>query len=234
MTAGIEAIVNHQSPEGAYQTLEHIPKAFGGPGEDLWAWILCDSPTLLYTLLAMGLEQQSHVQKAVQHLISLVDENAWRCISSPGLGKFKGPGRKSDPCPIATLYALKALSLVPEYLNIQVTQLGIEVLLEHWEMKFDHKLYLFGTGTDFRKLKYPYVWYDILHVVEVLSRFPSVYDDQRFREMVKTITDQADENGRYTANSMYMAWKGWSFANKKEPSPWLSFLVLRILKRIES
>jgi hypothetical protein len=33
---------------------------------------------------------------------------------------------------------------------------------------------------------------------------------------------------------MYRAWKGWSFADKKNPSPWLTLLVHRILKRLES
>jgi len=234
LTPGIDAIMKHQSAEGAYQTVVHIPKAFGGPGEDLWTWVLYDTPTLLYILLAMGLEHHPRVQNAVQHLAGLVDDNGWRCVASPELGNFKGPGRRSDPCPIATLYALKALSLVSEYRDSHETRVGAEILLNHWKKKFDHKLFLFGTGTDFRKLKYPYIWYDILHVVEVLSRFPHLYGDKHFQEMAKTITDQADENGYYTANSMYMAWKGWSFANKKEPSPWLNFLVLRILKRIES
>jgi len=71
-----------------------------------------------------------------------------------------------------------------------------------------------------------------LHVVDVLSRFPFVHADPRFREMAETITTQTDGKGRYTASSMYRAWKGWSFADKKNPSPWLTFLVLRVLKRI--
>ena len=93
---------------------------------------------------------------------------------------------------------------------------------------------MFGIGTDFRKLKYPFVWYDILHVVDTLSRYPFVREDSRFREMVETITSQADEEERYTASSAYQAWKGWSFADKKNPSPWLTFLVLRVLKRLQA
>jgi hypothetical protein len=65
----------------------------------------------------------------------------------------------------------------------------------------------------------------------VLSHFPFVLSDRRFQQMVKTLTAQAGPQGRYTATSMYQAWKGWSFADKKNPSPWLTFLVLRILKR---
>jgi hypothetical protein len=51
--------------------------------------------------------------------------------------------------------------------------------------------------------------------------------------MLGAITEQADEEGRYTATSMYRAWKGWSFADKRQPSPWLTYLVARVLKRIE-
>jgi hypothetical protein len=61
---------------------------------------------------------------------------------------------------------------------------------------------------------------------------PFVHNDQRFQEMVRAITDQAGEQARYTATLMYRAWKGWSFADKKQPSPWLTFLVRRVQKRI--
>ena len=108
------------------------------------------------------------------------------------------------------------------------------MLLWHWENATERKLYLFGIGTDFRKLKYPFVWYDILHVVDVLSQFPYVHSDPRFQQMVETITKLADDNGRFTPTSMYMAWKKWDFANKKQPSTWITFLICRILKRIQS
>lgn len=232
MAAGIEAVMAHQSPEGAFQTLVNIPKAFGGTGEDMWTWMLCDAPTLLYALLGFGLGEHEAVRQVVDHLVGLVDENGWRCVAAPELGKFRGPGRKADPCPIVNVLALKALSQVPELLASPATRTGAEMLLWHWKHQTERKIYMFGIGTDFRKLKYPFVWYDILHVVDVLSRFPFVHADPRFREMVEMITAQADEEGRYTANSMYRAWKGWSFADKKNPSPWLTFLVLRVIKRM--
>jgi hypothetical protein len=231
MKVGIEAVMAHQSPQGALESLINIPRTFGGTGEDEWTWIACDTPTLLYALLAFGLGNNPQVQRAVNHLVDLVNENGWRCNAAPELGKFKGPGRKTDPCPIVNVYALKALSLVPELLDSPATRAGAEMLLDHWERQTECKMYLFGIGTDFRKLKYPFVWYDILHVTEALSRFPFVHADPRFHEMVETITNQADENGQYTATSMYRAWKDWSFADKKHPSPWLTFLVLRIQKR---
>jgi hypothetical protein len=231
VSAGIDAVLAHQSPEGAFQTVVNISKAFGGTGEDTWSWILCDAPTLLYALLAMGQGDDPHLERAVDHLVGLVEEDGWGCVAAPELGKFRGPGRRSDPCPMANVYALKALSQVPEKLDNPAAQAGAEMLLGLWERQAERKLYLFGIGTDFRKLKYPFVWYDILHVVDVLSRFPFVHSDPRFREMVETITTQASAGGRYTATSMYRAWQGWSFADKKRPSPWLTFLALRVLRR---
>lgn len=228
----IKAVMAHRSAEGAFQSLVNIPKAFGGTGEDSWAWMICDSPTLLYALAAMGLGKDPRVKRAMDHLVGLVEENGWRCLCAPELGKFRGPGRKTDPCPIANVYTLKALSQVPELRDCRAARAGAEMLLSHWESRGKLKMYLFGIGGDFNKLKYPFVWYDILHVADVLNRFPFVHKDPRFLEMVETVCAQADSEGRYTAGSMYQAWKGWSFADKKQPSPWLTFLVLRIQKRL--
>lgn len=229
---GIQAVLAHQSAEGAFQTVVNIPAHFGGSGQDEWSWIACDAPTLLYALLAFGLGSDERVQQAVEHLAGLADSNGWRCRADAGLGKFRGPGRKDDPCPIVNVYALKALSLVPEMVDSPATRAGAEMLLSHWEKRGERKFYLFGIGTDFHKLKYPFVWYDLLHVAEVLSRYPFVHDDARFQEMIQALTAQAGGEGRYTAGSIYQAWKGWPFADKKKPSPWLTFLVLRIRERI--
>lgn len=232
MGTAIAAVMAHQAPDEAFQSLMNVPKTFGGTGEDTWAWMQCDAPTLIYSLLAMGMGDDVRVRRAKDHLVGLVEENGWRCVVAPELGKFRGPGRKSDPCPIANVYALKALSQVPDLLDSSPAHTGAEMLLWNWEHQGERNIFMFGIGTDFRKLKYPFIWYDILHVADVLSRFPFVHTDPRFLEMVETITHQADDGDRYTATSMYRAWKGWSFADKNSPSSWLTFLVQRVLKRI--
>jgi hypothetical protein len=230
----LEAVMAHQSPQGAFQSVMNILPAYGGTGEDRWSWMACDAPTLLYVLLAMGLGSDKRLQPAIDHLVGLSIEVGWRCSVAPELGKFKGPGRKADPCPIANVYALKALSLVPSLIDSPAVHSGVEMLLQHWGGSPGQKYFLFGAGSDYRKLKYPFIWYDILHVADVLSRFPFVCGDPRFQRMVEAITFNADAEGRYTASSMYQSWKGWSFADKKNPSPWLTFLVLRIQKRCRS
>jgi hypothetical protein len=233
VAAGIEAVLAHQAPEGAFQTVLNVAKAFGGTGEDAWTWVACDAPVLLYALLAVDLDD-SRVRRAADHLVGLVEENGWRCVAAPEMGGFRGPGRRADPCPIANLYALKALAQAPRFLESPAACAGCEMLLWHWEHQSERKIYMFGIGTDFRKLKYPFVWYDVLHVVDTLRHFPFLRADPRFKEMVEVIAAQAGEDGRYTAGSMYRAWKGWSFADKKQPSPWLTFLVLRILRSLRT
>lgn len=230
----VEAVLERQSPEGAFQTQVRLYRQFGGLDGEYWTWMACDAPTLLYTLLAMGLGDDPRVRQAAGHLVDQATGQGWLCSVSSELGKFRGPGRKDDPCPIANVYALKALSLLPEYHDSQATRRGAEMLLWHWQIQKERKLYLFGIGGDFRKLKYPYVWYDLLHVVDVLSRFPFIHGDARLRQMAAELAGQAGEDGRYTATSMYRAWKGYSFADKKTPSPWLSFLAWRARSRISA
>lgn len=232
MDAIIAGVLAHQSPQGALQTLANIPKAFGGSGEDMWTWMACDAPTLLYALLALGVERDGQLMQAIDHLASLVEENGYRCKVDPALGRFRGPGARGDPCPIANVYALKALGQVPQMLDSPAAHAAAEMLLQHWAEAPGRKYYLFGCGSDYRKLKYPFVWYDILHVTEALSHFPFARGDPRFQNMVAALTSRADGDGCYTASSMYLSWKGWSFADKKKPSPWLTFLVLRIQKRM--
>lgn len=232
MAPGIQAMIKHQAPEGMFQTNMHLYRRFTGLDGEHWTWMAFDTP-ILYTLLAMGLAEDDRVKMALDYVLGIVQVNGWRCGASRMLGNFKGPGNREAPCPIVNVLNLKAISTISDLIDGEAAKTGTEMLLRHWEQRGQIKHYLFGIGTDFHKLKYPYIWYDILHVADVLSRFPHVQGDHRFLEMVIAIQDQADEDGLYTANSMYIAWKGWSFANKKEPSPWLTFLAMRISKRAQ-
>ena len=92
-------------------------------------------------------------------------------------------------------------------------------------------MYLFGIGTDFAKPKYPMVWFDIVHVLDVLSRFAWVRADPRFREMLEVLRAKADADGRYTPESVWMAYKGLDFGQKREPSPTLTLAAARIVAR---
>ncbi len=228
----LERILAHQSPDGAFEITVNIPTRFGGSGEDEWQWMLCDAPSTLYALLKFGLEDDARVQTAASHLGSLIRDNGWPCAAASGLGKFRGPGRKDDPCPYANLVTLKALAQSKEWRESEACKVGTETILSLWEERKGRKPYLFGMGTDYAKLKAPLIWYDILHVLDALSQFHWLRDDPRLQEMVSLLKAKADEDDRYTPESIWMAWKGWDFGQKKEPSRWITLIAKRAIQRL--
>ena len=227
----IEKIFEHKSDEGPFQLPTNIPKHFGGSGSDEWAWALCDAPIILYSLVKFGLGEDEYVKKGVAYLVGLVRDNGWPCAVSKELGKFRGPGRKGDPCPYATLAMLKLLSQLDEWKNSKETRVGATCLLDLWERSREVHPYMFFMGTDFRKIKVPFVWYDILHVLDVLSQFSWLRSDSRVREIVEIVQSKDGGEGKYTPESEWRVWKGWDFAQKKHPSRWLTLSVLRVLKK---
>ncbi len=227
----IQRVLDHQSPQGVFQLVVNIKPAYGGLGEDQFAWMLCDAPLTLYALIKLGLYHNDQIQQAIQHLSGLVHENGWPCAVSPDLGKFRGPGRKSDPCPYANLAMLKVFSLLPEA-DQQPAKTGAETLLSLWERRKSQRPYLFAMGSGFEKLKAPLIWYDILHVTDVLTSFNWLHNDARLGEMLDILQAKAGEKGRFTPDSIWTAWKDWEFGQKKQPSGWITFLVRRALKRV--
>ena len=130
----VSRVMSYQSEEGAFQTKMQLYKRFHGSDDEVMSWASCDAPTLLYALGRLGLSDNSQARKAQAHLVSLVDDNGWRCRADPLLGpKFRGPGRREDPCPIANVYGLKVLAHLPEYRDSAAAHHGVEMLLDHWE-----------------------------------------------------------------------------------------------------
>jgi hypothetical protein len=225
----VARILKNQSPEGPFTVPINIPKAFGGDGEDHQTWMLTDAPILLSALIRLGLGGDERVGKAAAYLAGLIRDNGWPCAAAPELGKFHGPGRKDDPCPFATLGMIKVMADLENWQASEAAKRGIESILTLWAKRRDIHPYLFKMGTDFCKLKAPFIWYDLLHVLDTLSRFPQAHADARYQEMTALLRSKADTNGRYTAESVYQAWNSWEFGQKKMPSYWITFLALRIL-----
>jgi hypothetical protein len=230
----IDRIMRHQSAEGPFQLTMNIPAHFGGTGREQGAWALCDAPLIVYALAKFGLSNDPAVRAAVKYLAGLIRENGWPCAVSKELGKFRGPGRKEDPCPFANLAMLKALSEMEPWRDSSASHVGADTLLALWKRSAAQHPYMFYMGTDFRKLKVPFVWYDIMHVLDVLSRFPWLREDARLLAMLKVLKSKADRQGRFTLESVWTAWKDWEFGQKKEPSRWLTLMAWRIIERMEA
>lgn len=227
----VKKIAGHASKEGFFEVLMNVPAHFGGTGKDQWAWALCDAPLLLYVLAKMGYPAKG-LQAGAEHLDRLATDRGWPCAVSPRMGKFRGPGRKDDPCPFANLVAIKALTQIRPGKSDAAVKEGVEAILDAWKRRRTYHPYIFYMGTDFCKLKAPLVWYDLLHVLDALSRLPWLKKDRRLREMGEVLRKKADGNGRFTAESVWMPWKGWEFGQKKEPSRWITAIAYGVLDRL--
>ena len=233
---GVEPIVTRilagQTAEGPFGLPMTINEGHGGSGQEQWAWALCDAPLVVFALVKLGLEKEPAVQRAIDYLIGLARPNGWPCAVSAALGGWRGPGRKEDACPFATLAMLKLLAEVDELRAGPEARAGTETLLELWENSLTRHPYIFYMGTDFRKLKYPFIWYDLLHVLDVLSRFAWAREDARFGDMLAVLRSKADAQGRFTPESVWAAWKAWEFGQKKAPSRGLTLAAWRVMGRM--
>jgi hypothetical protein len=76
------------------------------------------------------------------------------------------------------------------------------------------------------------VWYDILHVLDVLTQFPFARQDARVRDLAQLVSAKANAAGRWTPESVWQAWDEWEFGQKKIPSRWLTLIAQRALARV--
>lgn len=222
-------IFDHQSPEGAFMSKILVPKSFKGSGEENWDWMTCDAPILLYFLASTGYSADERVLKAAKQLTELFRENGLGCHSS--IQKFRGPGRKDDPCPYANLLALKALAGFSQEEIKNACQLALKAQFDFWNNRGKRKIYLFGIGTDFQKLKYPNIYYNIIHVLDVLSLFDEARENQAFLEMLAVVNNKQAEDGSFTPESAWRSFKSQDFSQKKIPSPTLTYKIALINQR---
>lgn len=231
MTEVVSRILANRSPEGPF--LLPVPASTSGKesGQGKWAWALCDAPLIVYALVRFGLAHDPAVEQAVNYLAGLSFDAGWPCAVSKELGNFRGPGRKGEPCPYATLVMLKLLSQLDRFRDSSGCHRGAESLLSLWAHSRNRHPFMFYMGTDFRKLKAPFIWYDLLHVLDVLSRFPWLGDDPRLEDAISVLESKADPEGRFTIESVGTAWNNWEFGQKRVPSRWLTLLAWRVLNR---
>ena len=225
----IKKILEHRDEHGIPQLAMNISASYGGTGKDTWAWALCDAPTVLYGLIKVGY-QDNAIDKAVKNLVNLVKENGWGCNVSKALGTWHGPGKKNDPCPYATLIMIKLLLQYKGEYTKEIA-IGCNSLNMLWKNSLNNHPYIFYMGTDFRKLKLPFIWYDILHVVDVLSQATKIEMNPSLKDMIQIIRNKTDHGNVCRPESIYRYWKDWDFGQKKIHSEWMEFCIRRIFHR---
>jgi len=225
----LDRVFGRVSAEGLPLT-EVIEGRWGSKPGEPWMWYACDAPLYVGVAARVGMLDDPRVRRAAETILAQSRDNGWGCLSSRS--DFRGPGRKADPCPIAILDALYALAPFDEYADHPTLATGVNVLLTHAERGYDHKLFMFGAGRKLFRLKYPHAWYDLANLLSVLAMVPAGRSEPRTARLAERILEQADNDGFFTPGSIYMAWKGYDFGQKKQPSPTLTARLWAILQRL--
>ncbi len=205
--------------------------------------LLCDHHAITETLLRLGRGDDPRVTQALTIIAADVTVTpqgpGWPCRPDPASG-FRGPGRARDLCPQTTLQALRAWSYLPAesarpgVLDIARTSLHV------WRARADEQPHMFGHGCRFKIVKWPTTWYDVHAVLETLGRYPELWrgptahpvDRQALIELLACLVAyNLAPDGTVTPQSCYRGFEGYSFGQKKSPSPFATARLHQVLRR---
>ncbi len=223
----VEEIKKHRR-DGMFAIRQYLPDRQIAKSEE-WLAFPCDSTLLTYTLLALKVDDEElsyTIDRLKKHWIVT---DGWFCNLFFVNSQYK---KLRIGCPMAGLMTLEVFSELTNFQQSEIVRNAFEPLKVHRDM--GTSLYFFGRSKRFWSFKYPFVWYNAFYMADVLSRFEIFKKDPLFTEIIDWIENSFDNKGKIMATSMFRTYNDWEFANKKNPSPWLTFLAYRILKRYYS
>ncbi|MBN2085809.1 MAG: hypothetical protein JW748_11355 [Anaerolineales bacterium] len=226
----IEDLLDNIAADGTFRVNIMIPQGFGGSGKPHPDWIICDFPVVVYALIRMA-GKDERIRSAVRKIIQLAGEEYYPCCGS--IPKFRGPGPKNGMCPYANLLVARALAADAAGRKSPEAKLAANAVLDSWTHRKTKKPFLFGMGTDFLKLKFPMVWYNLLHVVSALKNIPGIAGDTRYLKLAGHLRRKLDPSGKATPESIYLTYKSEEWSDKKNPSRLLTILVHQVLRGLE-
>ncbi len=193
---------------------------------DVWHISPCNSPLITTALLELGVNNDL-VDRSIEELKKKwTNKEGWFCHFFFVDSQFK---KLQIGCPIAGLQTLEIFSKVSELKESEYARFAFEPIKFH--KNYGKTLYYFGRSKKFWTFKYPFVWYNALYMADVLTRFDLLKNEPVVKELIDWILESQDSEGRFKPTSVFMNYKGWDFSNKKEASPWITFLCCRILKQ---
>lgn len=192
----------------------------------------CISSIVLTSIVRMSPDYKEKLKSHIEVLLSKKRiDGGWHCATSRAVGKKL---QDSESCPMDNLNILMLLSEYEEYRNNSELNGAIDLLLGHWNRRDEAwRLYGFGIGSQFKKLRYPESKYGILRVLDVLSNYPYALSSPEFEDMFEFVKEKG-VNERYLPESVVMSFSDFDFGQKKVESRWLTFIIERIQMRINN
>jgi len=236
----LDALLEHQDKSGRFLSFGRVP---GRPKPE-WGSLLCDTNAITDVLLRFGRAEDPRVRLALKRIASdasgSTQGQAWRCVPEKST-LWRGPGRVSDACPQVTLEGLRVWSQVPSDQRPKWLLSAARTPLEIWRRRITERPYAFGHGYQFKSVKWPNFWYDVLWVLETVTRYPDLWRGEHATEEDRAslaelaaclIAYNLDAEGRVTPRRTYRGFEHFTFGQKKQPSPFATARTLIPLVRL--
>ena len=235
----VHGMLGHHDEAGHFEAFGKIRRM----AEPVWSSLLCDTHVITEVLVRFGHGEAPEVVRAVRRmagdLAGTEQGRAWPCLPDPVAG-FRGPGRKNDFCPQVTLEALRTLARLPDDRQPGHVLDVARLALRAWCVRENEKPYMFGHGYRFKTVKWPAFWYDLHWMLDTLGRYPGLWKGEAaskgdrigLSEMLACLVAyNFDDSGRVTPRSCYQGFEGFSFGQKKQPSPFATARLATVLRR---
>jgi len=239
LDARLGQLLQHQDAAGRFLSLGKAP---GRPKPE-WGSMLCDTNVITDVLLRFGYADDPQVERALKQIVADAGKTpqgrAWQCLPDRG-STWRGPGRKADVCPQVTLEGLRAFSHLPQGARPTWLIEAARTPLEVWRRRAEERPYMFGHGYQFKSIKWPNFWYDVLWVLETVGRYPELWrgpaatpeDRTAIAEMAAClIAYNFDADARVTPRRTYKGFERFSFGGKRDASPFATALCYAALTR---
>lgn len=207
--------------------------------------VLCDTIAITDVLLRFDRADDVRVRSAVARITHDMQRTGqgigWRCQPVVKEPLFSRQSRAVDACPQISLEGLRILSRLPAAERPRRWLEAARTPLEAWRRSATERPCGFGHGFQFKSVRWPNFWYDVLSVLDAVGRFPELWSGPRSRaEDRRAIAELAaclieynmDPDGRVTPRRAYPGFERFSFGRKTGPSPFATAHALLALSRV--
>jgi hypothetical protein len=199
----VDFVFNYQTTEGCFKyslTSSKLP---------------CLTARIIAAFCRLGIKNELRTEKSYNWLLDTQwRDGGWRCATVK-LGKSPITDASN---PGTTLYVLDAFRFrknTPK--ELEKLNMGVDFLLQHWEIRQPIGPCSFGIGSRFLQIEYPFLRYNIFYYVYVLSFYDKAKNDKRFHEAFNYLTDKI-VNDKLRPENPHKIWRIYDFAKKGEIS----------------
>lgn len=203
ISKAVDFVFTYQASEGSFKyslTSSKLP---------------CLTALIIAAFGRLGIAADTRIKKSYKWLLNTQwNDGGWRCATVK-LGKSPLTDASN---PGTTLYVLDAFRFRNNTSKeIEKLSMGVDFLLQHWEVRQPIGPCEFGIGSRFLQIEYPFLRYNIFYYVYVLSFYDKAINDKRFQDAYSFLASKVN-NGKLVPENPHRAWQKFDFAKKGQVS----------------